>query len=160
MIWRYISERLHASADHHHPLSPRLNEEFFASCRSNPCLPDFIPIHFYPHDLNEEVLHAELAAPLGLLLHRYAEYRRSSWGSLRIRVYLRDMLALEMRLLAEQGLSDKELVLTEWNRAPIRELTNNTVYKAAYLGKAIVDSMSTGIMPVPAVVDFSHFLLL
>ncbi|EHQ61291.1 hypothetical protein PDENDC454_15707, partial [Paenibacillus dendritiformis C454] len=28
---------------------------------------------------------------------------------------LRDMLAQVMRLLAEQGLSDKELVLTEWN---------------------------------------------
>ncbi|MDU5145657.1 MAG: hypothetical protein E6230_26140 [Paenibacillus dendritiformis] len=56
-------------------------------------------------------------------------------------VYLRDMLAQEMRLQAEQGLSDKELVLTEWNPPPIRELLNETVYKAAYLGNAIVDRL-------------------
>jgi len=34
-----------------------------------PSLPDFIPLHFYPHDLIEKVLHAELAAPLRLPLH-------------------------------------------------------------------------------------------
>jgi len=35
------------------------------------------------------------------------------------------MLAQVMRLLARQGLSDKELVLTEWNpTAYHRELTN------------------------------------
>ncbi|WP_220084722.1 hypothetical protein [Paenibacillus dendritiformis] len=38
---------------------------------------------------------------------------------------LKDMLARVMRLLARQGLSDKELVLTEWNpTAYHRELTN------------------------------------
>ncbi|BFH68889.1 hypothetical protein J27TS7_22950 [Paenibacillus dendritiformis] len=47
---------------------------------------------------------------------------------------LRDMLAQVMRLLDGQGLSDKELVLTEW---PIRELKNDTVDKAAYLAKTI-----------------------
>ncbi|WCF07414.1 hypothetical protein NDS46_24330 [Paenibacillus thiaminolyticus] len=41
--------------------------------------------------------------------------------------YLRDMLAQVMRLLVEQGLSDK--VLTDGIRPPIREFTNNTVYK-------------------------------
>jgi len=38
---------------------------------------------------------------------------------------LKDMLARVMRVLARQGLSDKELVLTEWNpTAYQRELTN------------------------------------
>ncbi|PZM65133.1 hypothetical protein DOE73_13495 [Paenibacillus dendritiformis] len=39
--------------------------------------------------------------------------------------YLENMLAQEMRLLAGQGLSDKELVLTEWNpTAYHREVMN------------------------------------
>ncbi|MBG9796117.1 hypothetical protein ABD76_28295 [Paenibacillus dendritiformis] len=83
-------------------------------------MPDFIPLHFYPHDHIEEVLHAELAAPLGLPLHRDRRILEEFMGISPNPVYLRDMLAQEMRLLAEQGLSDKELVLTEWNRPPIR----------------------------------------
>ncbi|MBG9794564.1 hypothetical protein ABD76_19555 [Paenibacillus dendritiformis] len=55
---------------------------------------------------------------------------------------LRDMLAQVMRLLAEQGLSDKELVLTEWNSAAYRGIDDDTVYKAAYLAKTIVDSLT------------------
>ncbi|MFD3273792.1 hypothetical protein ACE3MS_27190 [Paenibacillus dendritiformis] len=97
-------------------------------------MPGLIPLHFYPHDHIEEDLHAELAAPLGLPLHRYRRILEEFMGISPNPVYLRDMLAQEMRLLAEQELSDKELVLMDWNR----ELTNDTVYKAAYLGKAIV----------------------
>ncbi|MBG9795230.1 hypothetical protein ABD76_23320 [Paenibacillus dendritiformis] len=78
-------------------------------------MPDFIPLHFYPHDHIEEVLHAELAAPLGLPLHRYRQIVEEFMGTLPNPDCLRDMLAQVMRLLAEQGLSDKELVLTEWN---------------------------------------------
>ncbi|MBG9792305.1 hypothetical protein ABD76_07220, partial [Paenibacillus dendritiformis] len=83
--------------------SPRLNDEFFAFCRSNPCLPDLIPLHFYPHDHIEEVLHAELAAPLGLPLHRYRRILEEFMGISPNPVYLRDMLAQEMRLLASKG---------------------------------------------------------
>ncbi len=54
---------------------------------------------------------------------------------------LRDMLAVGMRLLAEQGLSDKELVLTEWNSTACQVLDDDTVYKAAYLAKTIADTV-------------------
>ncbi|BFH70708.1 hypothetical protein J27TS7_42060 [Paenibacillus dendritiformis] len=77
-----VSERLRARMNHHHPLAAA---EFFAFCRSNPCLPDFIPLHFYPYDYIEEVLYAELAAPLGLPLHRDRIAEEFIWGSLRIR---------------------------------------------------------------------------
>ncbi|MBG9791737.1 hypothetical protein ABD76_04170 [Paenibacillus dendritiformis] len=78
-------------------------------------MPDFIPLHFYPHDHIEEVLHAEPAAPLRLPLHPYRQILEESMGLSPNPVYLRDMLAQEMRLLAEQRLSDK--VLTEGNSA-------------------------------------------
>jgi len=120
-----VSERLRAMADHHHPLAAA---EFFAFCRSNPGLPDFIPFHFYPHDPIEEVLHAELAAPMGLPLHRGCQILEEFVGTLPNPDDFRDMLAQVMRLLDGQGLSDKELVLTEWT---IRELKNDTVDKAA-----------------------------
>ncbi|BFH12952.1 hypothetical protein WJ0W_002532 [Paenibacillus melissococcoides] len=47
--------------------SLRLNAELFGFSAA-PSLPDFIPLHFYPHDYIEKVLHAELAAPLRLPL--------------------------------------------------------------------------------------------
>ncbi|NKI20168.1 hypothetical protein HFN20_02785 [Paenibacillus dendritiformis] len=43
--------------------------------------------------------------------------------------------------LAEQGLSDKELVLTEWNATACQVLDDDTVYKAAYLAKTIADTV-------------------
>ncbi|PZM66334.1 hypothetical protein DOE73_07180 [Paenibacillus dendritiformis] len=88
-------------------------------------MPDFIPLHFYPHDHIEEVLHAELAAPLGLPLHRYRRILEGSWGSLRIRVFAGHACAGD-EAAGQQRLSDKA-ILTEWNRPPIRELTNDTV---------------------------------
>lgn len=120
----------------------RLNDEFFAFCRRNQCLPDFIPLHFYPHENMEGMLYSESGDPLPL-----QPYRRILEEFIGISPnpdFLRDMLAHEMELLAEQGLSGKELVLTEWNSTAYhRELTNDTVYKAAYLAKNIIDNLDS-----------------
>ncbi|WP_374017025.1 helix-turn-helix domain-containing protein [Paenibacillus thiaminolyticus] len=120
--------------------SHQLNDKFFAFCRRNQCLPDFIPLHFYPHENIEGMLYSEPADPLPL-----QPYRRILEEFIGISPnpdFLRDMLAHEMELLAEQGLSDKELVLTEWNSTAYhRELTNDTVYKAAYLAKNMIDNL-------------------
>ncbi|WGU94391.1 hypothetical protein QJQ58_28550 [Paenibacillus dendritiformis] len=59
------------------------------------------------------MLHAEPRAPLRLPLHPYRQILEEFMGTLPNPDDLRDMLAQVMRLLAEQGLSDK--VLTEWN---------------------------------------------
>jgi len=139
-----VSERLHIGAPGRiiTVRSPRLNDEFFAFCRRNQCLPDFIPLHFYPHEHIEEMVHADPAALLRLPLHSYRRILEEFMGISPNPDYLRDILGQEMRLLAEQGLSDKELVLTEWNSTAYhRELTNDTVYKAAYLAKNIVDNL-------------------
>ncbi|PZM63367.1 hypothetical protein [Paenibacillus dendritiformis] len=61
------------------------------------------------------MLHAEPPAPLRLPLHPYRQILEEFMGTLPNPDDLRDMLAQVIRLLAEQGLSDKELVLTEWN---------------------------------------------
>ncbi|TDL57735.1 hypothetical protein E2R60_04390 [Paenibacillus dendritiformis] len=55
--------------------------------------------------------HSLAAAPL----HPYRQILEEFMGSLPNPDNLRDMLAQVMRLLAEQGLADKELILTEWN---------------------------------------------
>ncbi|WGU97228.1 hypothetical protein QJQ58_13680 [Paenibacillus dendritiformis] len=69
--------------------SPRLNDEFFAFCRSNPCLPDFIPLHFYPHDHVEEGASPEPSAPMRLPLHPYRQILEEFMGTLN-RPRLRD----------------------------------------------------------------------
>lgn len=50
--------------------------------------------------------------------------------------YLKESLEREIGLLAELGLNGQELYLTEWNSTAFhRELTNDTLYKAAYIVK-------------------------
>ncbi|MDG0873142.1 hypothetical protein L5D93_11925 [Paenibacillus thiaminolyticus] len=72
----------------------------------------------------DEKSHRQPTTLLRLPLHPYRRILEEFRGSPNPD-YLENMLAQEMRLLAGQGLSDKELVLTEWNRPPIiGELTN------------------------------------
>ncbi|MGG3838121.1 hypothetical protein ABEV00_14030 [Paenibacillus thiaminolyticus] len=73
--------------------SLRLNDELFGFSAA-PSLPDFIPLHFYPHDYIEKVLHAELAAPLRLPLH---PYHRILVGFLRISPNPDDLRDMENR---------------------------------------------------------------
>ncbi|MGG4396623.1 hypothetical protein ABEX25_20175 [Paenibacillus thiaminolyticus] len=62
--------------------SPRLNDEFFAFCRSNPWLPDFIPLHFIRMTISRRVLHVEPPAPLRLPLHPYRQILEEIMGTL------------------------------------------------------------------------------
>ncbi|MBG9793891.1 hypothetical protein ABD76_15875 [Paenibacillus dendritiformis] len=73
--------------------SLRLNDELFGFSAA-PSLPDFIPLHFYPHDYIEKVLHAELAAPLRLPLH---PYHRILVGFMRISPNPDDLRDMENR---------------------------------------------------------------
>ncbi|MFL1677261.1 hypothetical protein ABTW76_29825 [Paenibacillus dendritiformis] len=88
---------------------------YFSFCRSNPCLPDFIPPHFYPHNHIEEGASRRTALSAAAPVHPYRQILEEFMGTLPNPDDLRDMLGQVMRLLAEQGLADKELVLTEWN---------------------------------------------
>ena len=88
---------------------------YFSFCRSNPCLPDFIPPHFYPHNHIEEGDSRRTALSAAAPVHPYRQILEEFMGTLPNPDDLRDMLAQVMRRLAEQWLADKELILTEWN---------------------------------------------
>ncbi|RED40995.1 GH39 family glycosyl hydrolase [Paenibacillus sp. VMFN-D1] len=118
------------------------SERFFAFCRERECLPDFIPCHFYPHENlegffepDEEQSELRKLEPYRILLE---EFRGISPNP----DYLRDMLTREKQLLEKEGLSDREIYLTEFNSTAFhRELTNDTLYKAAYIAKNLIDNL-------------------
>ncbi|GGG09703.1 GH39 family glycosyl hydrolase [Paenibacillus aceti] len=117
---------------------------FITFCREHGCLPDFLPIHFYPHEDLLENDHRKLE-------HLY----KLSDTSFRVVMeqfvsispnpdILRDMLAQEKRMLRELGVSHLGLYLTEWNSTAYhRELTNDTLYKAAYITKNIAENLDS-----------------
>lgn len=117
---------------------------FIEFCQKHDCLPDFLPVHFYPHEDLIENDHRKLE-------HLY------TMSNLSFRVVmeqfvsispnpdiLRDMLAYEKRMLDDLGLSHLDLYLTEWNSTAYhRELTNDTLYKASYIAKNIVENLDS-----------------
>lgn len=121
--------------------SRAFSETFFAFCRERNCLPDFIPLHFYPHENLEDIVrtdHIEQFFKLGPYRKLLEEFQGISPNP----DYLKEMLEQELRKLDEQGLSGREVYLTEWNSTAYhRELTNDTLYKAAYIVKNIVENL-------------------
>lgn len=123
--------------------SPETATDFFAFCRKHDCLPDFIPLHFYPHEEIEKRIQQEEAE----LEQDEDLYRRllEKFGGISPNPdFLRERLAIELQLLADQGLSGREVYMTEWNSTAYhRELTNDTLYKAAYIDKNILDNLDS-----------------
>lgn len=122
--------------------SNAFSERFYAFCREHDCLPDFIPYHFYPHEnlegfFNQEDDVSELRRlePYRILLEQFEGVSPNP-------NYLRDALTHELHLLEQEGLTDREVYLTEWNSTAFhRELTNDTLYKAAYIVKNLVENL-------------------
>ncbi|MDO7908190.1 helix-turn-helix domain-containing protein [Paenibacillus sp. JX-17] len=118
--------------------SNELNERFFAFCRERDCIPDFVPVHFYPHEGMDQIVESdELDVPLA-----YRKLLEEFKGISANPDFLRDMLIREQQLLQDLGLSQLPLYLTEWNSTAYhRDLTNDTLYKAAYIVKNIVENL-------------------
>lgn len=116
-------------------------DEFFAFCRERSCVPDFVPLHFYPHDDVNNMLQAERVNAFNKL----EPYRKLLKEFVSISAnpdFLKDMLIEEKKLLDKHGLADTDVYLTEWNSTAYhRELTNDTTYKAAYIVKNIIDNL-------------------
>lgn len=115
------------------------NEMFFAFCKENDCVPDFIPVHFYPHEDLEQTMNWKdrlyKLGPYRILLEHFGSISPNP-------DYLKEMLDREKNVLAGLGLAHLDLYLTEWNSTAYhRELTNDTLYKAAYIVKNIVDNL-------------------
>ncbi|WP_313636830.1 GH39 family glycosyl hydrolase, partial [Paenibacillus sp.] len=118
-------------------------EQFFTFCRERDCLPDFIPLHFYPHENMDSLLHItqvqkEVSSEIQsspLALEGFSKVSPNP-------DYLKESLEREIGLLAELGLNGHELYLTEWNSTAFhRELTNDTLYKAAYIVKNVIENL-------------------
>lgn len=123
--------------------SEEFNKEFFTFCKEHDCLPDFIPLHFYPHEKIEDIINMEQIDQL-YKLQPYRKLLEEFRGISPNPDFLKEMLAYENNMLAELGLSELEVYLTEWNSTAFhRELTNDTVYKAAYIAKNIVDNLDS-----------------
>ena len=135
-----------------------LYDGFFAFCRERGCLPDFVPLHFYPHDRLGSVDDLESFDgireynQLGLL----ASFRKLMEEFLGVSSnpdLLRERLAYEQKLMDKHGMSGVPLYLTEWNSTAYhRELTNDTLYKAAYIVKNVVDNLD-------AIEGFAYWVL-
>jgi Beta-xylosidase len=124
--------------------SKQLFNDFIAYCRENECLPDFIPLHFYPHEDIESLSGESEQLEEWFKLQSYRQLLSEFMGISPNPDYLKDKLASERRLLEEHGLADREQYLTEWNSTAYhRELTNDTMYKAAYIVKNIVDNLDS-----------------
>ncbi|MFJ8527445.1 helix-turn-helix domain-containing protein [Bacillus sp. NPDC094106] len=115
-------------------------DEFFTFCRERQCLPDFIPLHFYPHERLNNLEQMEQFKQLESLQKLIEEFGGVSPNP----DFLKDRLANEKRLLEKYEMSGVNLYLTEWNSTSYhRELTNDTLYKAAYIVKNIIDNLDS-----------------
>lgn len=121
--------------------SENFYETFFDFCTEHGCLPDFIPVHFYPHEDLDEAINESFSDKL----YQLGPYRVQMEEFGRISPnpdYLRVMLEREKRKLEELGFSHLQMFMTEWNSTSYhRELTNDTTYKAAYIVKNIVENL-------------------
>lgn len=118
-------------------------DEFFAFCRERQCLPDFIPLHFYPH---ERLNNLEQIEQINIFnqLESFQKLMEEFGGVSPNPDFLKDQLANEQRLLEKHQMSGVDLYLTEWNSTSYhRDLTNDTLYKAAYVVKNIIDNLDS-----------------
>ena len=112
-------------------------DAFFAFCRERQCFPDFIPLHFYPHERLNNLENLELNQ-----LESFQKLIEEFGGISPNPNFLNDRLENEKRVLENYGMSGVNLYLTEWNSTSYhRELTNDTLYKAAYIVKNIIDNL-------------------
>ena len=121
----------------------KLYDEFFAFCRERQCLPDFIPLHFYPHERLNDLEQTEQYNVFNHL-ESFRKLIEEFGGVSSNPDFLKDRLANEQRLLEKHQMFGADLYLTEWNSTSYhRELTNDTLYKAAYIAKNIIDNLDS-----------------
>ncbi|MBJ8030177.1 helix-turn-helix domain-containing protein [Bacillus cereus group sp. N21] len=115
-------------------------DAFFAFCRERQCLPDFVPLHFYPHERLNNLEQCDVFNELESFRKLIEEFGGVSPNP----DFLKERLAHEKRLLEKHEMPGADLYLTEWNSTSYhRELTNDTLYKAAYIVKNIIDNLDS-----------------
>lgn len=115
-------------------------DDFSPFCHERKCLPDFIPLHFYPHERMDKLEKFSEIQQLESFQKLIEEFGGISSNP----DLLKDRLESEKRLIGNHQLSGIDLYLTEWNSTAYhRDLTNDTLYKAAYIVKNIIENLDS-----------------
>lgn len=111
-------------------------DKFMDFCKSNNCLPDFINMHFYPMNLSGQDA-TTISKKDHLEMRRYLIYMESE------NALKEDIECIKKRIKETDWQTDK-LYLIAWNSSiSHNELLNDTVYKAAYIAKNILENYDT-----------------
>lgn len=111
---------------------------FYQFCRENNAIPDFIPVHYYPNELVPETEETHRQSYPDLIHKKMNIFSGISKDSDR----LNKMLNQELTIMKREGLDHLPIHITEFNSTTDhRELTNDTLYKAAYIAKNIVENL-------------------
>lgn len=104
-------------------------KKFIFWCRRNDCLPDFMNIHYYDNDFDEDQVEQHRPA-------RPAHSRLNSDENA-----FTKCLARTKNMFGELGINNIPVYLTEWNlTVSHRNLLNDTCFKSCYLTKNLLEN--------------------
>ncbi|MBU3201338.1 helix-turn-helix domain-containing protein [Clostridium estertheticum] len=111
-------------------------DTFMNFCKLNDCLPDFINMHFYPINLSGQDA-TTISRKAHGEIRRYLVYMESE------NALSENIQCIKKRFNENNWKTDK-LYLSGWNSSiSNNELLNDTVYKAAYIAKNILENYDT-----------------
>lgn len=101
-------------------------------CINNDCIPDFITFHSYPiEDLGVDILSNLQINDVKIFIDKNEDY-------------LKDLINKLKNILKKYKLEKIEIYMTEWNStASHRDFTNDTLYKASYITKNILENLDS-----------------
>lgn len=119
----------------HTILKTKWMDMYIKGCIKNKCIPDFWTFHSYPMEVREidELLHMTItqSKQIKICMDKNEDY-------------LQDLMSKLKSILKEYQLDKTEVYMTEWNAtASHRELTNDTLYKASYIAKNILENIDS-----------------
>ena len=111
-------------------------DTFMDFCKLNDCLPDYINMHFYPMNLSGEDA-TTISRKAHGEMRRYLVYMESENA-------LNEMIKCIKKRFKENNWTSESLYLIGWNSSiSSNDLLNDTVYKAAYIAKNILENYDT-----------------
>lgn len=111
-------------------------DTFIDFCKVNDCFPDFINMHFYPMNLSGKDV-TTISRKVHGDMKKYLVYMESENA-------LKENIQCIRKRMKENDWETDKLYLIGWNSSiSHNELLNDTVYKAAYIAKNILENYDT-----------------
>lgn len=111
---------------------------FYQYCKEENAIPDFIPVHYYPNELDPEAEEIHRQSYPDLIHKKMNIFSGISKDTNR----LSRLLDQELTIMKRERLDHLPIHITEFNSTTDhRELTNDTLYKAAYVAKNILENL-------------------